>query len=71
MVSIEIDDIITFKYINWRGEMSLRQAIVKDILFGSSGFHHEAQVLIHGWDLEKEQYRLFAAKDIMDLSVKR
>ena len=61
----KIEDItIEVLYKNWRGEIGVRKILPLDIYFGSSEFHKEQQWLMKVWDLDKEDYRTYALKDI-------
>lgn len=58
---------IRFTYVNYKGETSTRNAIVKEVFFGSNKWHNEPQFLIKAWDLEKDDIRVFAMKDMTNI----
>lgn len=55
---------VTVIYKNWRGEVSERHIIPEKIWFGSTEWHLEPQWLIDVFDLDKQEQRTFAVKDI-------
>lgn len=69
MFDVKINDVITFMYTNWKGETSKRSAVVEEFLFGSNQWHKEPQFLIKAFDLDKNDMRLFAIRDISQLKV--
>lgn len=52
-------------YRNWRGEIDYRKVLPKKIYYGSSKWHAEVQWLLVADDLEKNEERHFALKDIL------
>ena len=63
----KIEDItIEVLYKNWRGEIGVRKILPLDIYFGSTEFHKEQQWLMKVWDLDKEDYRTYALKNIQE-----
>ncbi|QWK79424.1 WYL domain-containing protein [Ochrobactrum sp. BTU1] len=55
---------IRFRYMNWRGESSIRAVIPIQIWFGSTEWHPEDQWFLKATDLEKGAERDFALLDI-------
>lgn len=55
---------LKFKYINWRGEYTKRTVMPIEIWFGNTGWHPENQWFLKALDLEKNEERDFALKDI-------
>lgn len=51
-------------YTNYRGETTIRKIVPRKIYFGSSDWHPDQQWLLEATDLEKNQIRNFALKDI-------
>lgn len=51
-------------YTNWRGETSERLIIPIKIWFGSTKWHNDKQWFIRALDVEKNEERDFALKDI-------
>lgn len=59
------DQEVTILYRNWRGEIGNRKILPKNIYYGSSQWHAEAQWLLVANDLEKGVERHFAMQDIL------
>lgn len=51
-------------YTNWKGERTTRLIIPFDIEFGSNEWHQEKQWLLKAFDIEKDDMRTFAMKNI-------
>lgn len=51
-------------YTNWRGETRTRHIKPVHIFFGSTDWHPEEQWLMEALDLEIQQTRIFAMKDM-------
>lgn len=51
-------------YTNYRGETALRAIIPERLYFGSTEWHPEPQWLLEATDVEKDQSRSFAMKDV-------
>lgn len=60
------DQIVKILYTNWRGEKAVRAIIPKTIYFGSTQWHPEKQWLLRALDVEKNETRDFALKDIAE-----
>jgi len=58
------DIAIKLEYKNWRGEVGIRTIFPLDIYYGSTEYHKEEQWLIKVWDLDKNDYRTYALRDI-------
>lgn len=54
-------------YTNYRGETAERTVEPKDFLWGSTEWHPEPGMLMLAFDLEKQEDRLFAVKDIKEM----
>ncbi|MCS5737517.1 hypothetical protein [Herbiconiux daphne] len=54
----------TIMYTNWKGEKRQRQIKPINLWYGSTEFHPEPQMLLLALDVEKNQLRDFAVKDI-------
>lgn len=63
-MNVEIGSTIKFKYVNWKGETSVRSCIVLGIVWGSNEWHKEEQWLLHGFDTDKREERHYAMKDM-------
>ncbi|MBS0621595.1 MAG: class I SAM-dependent methyltransferase [Verrucomicrobia bacterium] len=55
-------------YVNWRGHRATRHVIARELVWGSTEWHREAQWLLRAYDVEKESERQFAVKDIRSWS---
>lgn len=66
-IGIEEDNLIEFDYVNWKGEYSPRTVIVDSFFYGSNDWHIEPQWLMKAWDLQKEDFRVFAMKDMSNV----
>lgn len=58
-----------FTYTNWKGEQKTRRAQFFRLEFGSNKYHPEPQFLLFGLDLDKNETRTYAAKDIKDIQL--
>lgn len=58
---------VAFTYVNWKGEMAERRAVFTGLTWGKNEWHPTPQLLIDGYDLDKQAPRTFAAKDISNL----
>lgn len=57
-------DAIRFRYVNWRGEVSQRRALPISTRFGVSEWHLDPQWLMLATDLDKNEDREFAMRDM-------
>lgn len=57
-------DILEFGYTNWRGEYSVRRVMPVKLYWGASEYHKERQWLLLAYDVDREQDRTFAFKDM-------
>ena len=55
---------VQFWYKNWKGETSLRKAVLVTVYFGKTKYHTESQWLVKALDLDKQQSRTFAMRDM-------
>ncbi|MCS5737007.1 hypothetical protein [Herbiconiux daphne] len=51
-------------YTNWKGEKRERQIVPIKMWYVSTEFHPKPQMLLQALDIEKNQVRDFAVKDI-------
>lgn len=56
-------------YTNWKGETRLRKIIPINIEFKATEWHKEEQWILNALDVEKNDYRGFAVKDIKECNV--
>ncbi len=57
---------IPVRYKNWKGEVAVRNIIPLSVFYGSNDFHKDVQWLMKVWDMEKQDYRTYALKDILE-----
>jgi predicted DNA-binding transcriptional regulator YafY len=60
---------IAFHYKNWQGISAVRTCEVIGFYYGQNEWHKENQFLLKGLDLEKNQERTFAIRDMSDLRI--
>lgn len=60
--------VVTINYTNYRGETADRNIIPKGIFFGTTKFHKDKQWMLHAFDVEKQELRDFALRDIHNWS---
>lgn len=53
-------------YKNWKGKVSYRNIIPEKIEFKSTEWHKEEQWILEAFDIDKNDMRGFAIKDIME-----
>lgn len=53
-------------YTNWKGETSVRWFLPLELFWGSTEWHPEPQWLLRALDLDKNEERTFAMKDMKD-----
>ncbi len=51
-------------YTNWKGQTQERSIIPIEFVWGSTEWHPHEQWLIKCWDMDRQDYRLYAFKDI-------
>lgn len=59
---------VTFTYRNHRGEVAQRRAIFHAMSFGTTEWHPEPQWLVEATCLDRGGRRLFALRDMTDVS---
>lgn len=69
LILMQVGRNIEFDYKNWRGKISKRKAQIKYYAYGSNEYHEEEQVFLVGEDLEKNEERNFAVKDIFNVKL--
>lgn len=65
---IRIGNWIEFDYVNWRGERSHRRVEVDGFYFGSTEYHKEDQWLLKAYDIDRQEDRIFAMKDMSNVT---
>ena len=63
------DEVVTFTYKNYKGENRTRKVVPHQLDFCVTQWHKEKQWFLVAWDIEKEEFRKFAIKDITDWRV--
>ena len=58
-------DLVTIKYKNYKGKISQRKIIPKQIRYDSTKWHPKSQWLLDAFDIDKMESRSFAIKDIL------
>jgi predicted DNA-binding transcriptional regulator YafY len=61
---IKMSDSVLIDYTNYRGERSSRTIIPQKIVFESNEYHPEKQWILYALDVQKNEVRGFAMKDI-------
>jgi len=61
-----IDQTVGIFYKNWKGETRWRRVVPQIIWFGASPYHPAQQWFMKALDLEKQEVRDFAMRDIKD-----
>lgn len=56
-------------YTNWKGETRWRVIVPSTIEFKSTTWHKEEQWILNAFDIEKQEERGFALKDIKEWKV--
>lgn len=62
-------DKIEFDYINWEGVKGHRKTEIEGLYYGSTVHHKEEQWLLKGFDLDKQDYRIYALKDMKNVKM--
>ena len=60
-------DQLVFEYVNWQGEKNIRKVKPHRIWYGSTQWHPNPQWLLEATDIEKQEIRNFALKDIQKI----
>lgn len=66
---MELDKKVTILYTNYKGETRYRDIIPKSIEYKSTDWHKEEQWILNAFDIEKNDDRGFAIKDIKEWKV--
>ena len=61
-----VGKLFTIRYTNYRGETARRTIEFRYMWFGSTEWHPKPHFLIHALDIDKQQERDFAVKDIVE-----
>ena len=67
MAIMKDNSFIKFDYVNWRGVKGERKARAIEIYHGSTEYHPEDQWLLEAMDLDKNEIRIFAMKDMSNV----
>lgn len=60
---------IEFDYINWKGLKGKRTVKILGFYYGSTDYHKESQWLLRAIDLYKGEERIFAMRDMSNLTI--
>jgi hypothetical protein len=60
---------IAFHYENWQGVSAERTCEVIGLFYGQNEWHKENQFMLKGLDLEKNQERTYAIRDMSDVKI--
>lgn len=61
---VVLDRAIKVIYSNWRGEKATRTIVPLSLYWGKSEWHPQEQWMIRVWDVDRNDYREYAFKDI-------
>ena len=53
-------------YKNWKGDIGIRSILPLRILYGKTDYYPREQWLLKVWDFDKDDYRTYALKNIME-----
>lgn len=67
MIEINEGKAIQFNYLNWKGEYGIRRVVHMTIHYGSTEYHPEKQWLMEAYELDKQEVRIFAMKDMSNI----
>lgn len=69
-MKVDNNRVLKLLYKNWKGETSVRRVQpVGNLYWGQTEYHKEDQWLFDVWDLDKEDHRTYAFKDIVSMLV--
>ena len=63
---MELNKKVTILYTNYKGETRYREIIPKSIEFKATEWHKEEQWILNAFDIEKNDDRGFALKDLKE-----
>ena len=64
-----LDKAVTVEYKNWQGETGKRKIVPMKITWGATEWHPKEQWLLKVWDLDRNDFRMFALTDIKQWNV--
>lgn len=67
MRSTGLIDVLIFEYTNYRGEESTREVVPDQVYYGTTEWHPDHQWFMHGYDVNKDEFRDFAMRDIKNM----
>jgi predicted DNA-binding transcriptional regulator YafY len=62
--NIDLMWVVTINYTNYKGQTANRKIVPHSIHFGKTEFHPQPQWLLTATDIDKNELRVFALKDI-------
>lgn len=63
------EQIVTINYTNWKGVTGERHIIPVSVEFKSTEWHPGEQWILYAFDVDKNDYRSFAMKDIHEWKI--
>jgi predicted DNA-binding transcriptional regulator YafY len=57
--------IVEIVYTNWQKKTSVRNILPRKIFFGATKYHLSPQWILEAFDIDKQEVRFFAMKDII------
>ena len=61
-----MNQVVSVLYKNWKGVTAWRRVQPQRLWFGASAYHPEAQLFLKALDLDKNETRDFAVRDIQE-----
>ena len=65
-MEFDSQQVVTIRYTNYRGKTADRRIVPRQIRFASTDWHPETQWLLDAYDLDREDERSFAMRDIAE-----
>lgn len=63
---VDLSQVAWIRYRNWKGETANRHIFPTGVRFAATEWHPEPQWLLDAWDMDKDAYRSFAMRDIIE-----
>lgn len=68
-IKIKKEEIVKLRYKNWKGEVKVRTVWPMRIWYGSTEYHKDPQWLMKVYDMDKEDYRDYALRDVEEWGI--
>ena len=62
-----MDNVMTFLYVNHRGEPAVRTVVPQSVWFGKTEWHKDEQWFLKAYDVDRMTLRDFAMADIKEI----